>query len=158
MNADERERALAIQRDLRRDTSLKVRLAYPSPPTLTKTERDMEFLLRLIDFDGPVVDHHKRDEAWNVCHCGKEIQISRKRVETDKEWDIRKKLAEHTTCKSCGYDFSRETDSCPETVVSWEPHLSVSGCRLGWHHEGRCEPHEFDTDAIPRALTQKETP
>lgn len=72
------------------------------------------------------------DSEWVTCRCGKERQITGD--------ETARRIKRISTCRSCDDDTARAMNWCPETVLL--PN-GVSGCRLTYHHRGRCEPHEF---------------
>lgn len=88
-------------------------------------------------------DGRWRTWGWATCSCGKERYVSA--LDVDPELAaMRLKLAAMSVCDRCSAEMHRAEDSCPESVPL--PRNGSSMCRLGWDHEGRCEPIVTDED------------
>jgi hypothetical protein len=79
------------------------------------------------------------EDKWVECSCGKVRHV-----------DDRPLIARMSCCKTCGMEACRALDRCPETVPV--PGGS-SACRLGWRHQGRCEP--FDIAGILQRVQEE---
>lgn len=89
------------------------------------------------------------DYGWAECPtCHKVRQLVRRKGDTDEMFALWVKLAERSLCTACSMDVHVKQNTCPDAVS--DDH-GVSGCKLGWHHEGRCEP-EFTLAELQAAF------
>lgn len=119
----------------------------PMPPPLTEAPGAPSISRRLTD------DELARCLVWAPCpNCGKERQRFCRDGERSAELvEGYRKLMAISVCRACEMEHSIERDACPESVTIYGGGRGVSACRLGWKHEGRCEPWSDDAERAAMA-------